>query len=120
MRQLRRSDLFVANGFHPAKSPVGAAPSASMPLLRSFGFWRFAIYTDAAPLALAKAYLALDQRQWADENGEKKDDPSAPPSNGRSAPVGEASVAAASQVEARLEWFRVSSRSAALRLVLRT
>src|SRR5260370_10873691 len=36
MRQLRRSVLFVANGSHPAKSPVGAAPSAAMPLLRSF------------------------------------------------------------------------------------
>ncbi len=33
--QLRRSDLFVADGFHQAKSPVGAASSGSMPLLRS-------------------------------------------------------------------------------------
>ncbi len=40
MRQLRRSGLFVANASHPAKSPVGAAPSASMPLLRSFVFYR--------------------------------------------------------------------------------
>src|SRR6266446_289878 len=33
--QLRRSELFVADGSQPAKSPVGAASSASMPLLRS-------------------------------------------------------------------------------------
>jgi hypothetical protein len=51
MRQLRRSGLFVANGSHPAKSPVGATSSASMPLLRSFGFLPFALYKYAAPMA---------------------------------------------------------------------
>ncbi len=57
--QLRRSDLFVADGSHPAKSPVGAACSASMPLLRSFDFLAFAIYKYAAPMGLGKATLAL-------------------------------------------------------------
>src|SRR5207245_8894 len=59
MRQLRRSGLFVANGSYPAKSPVGAAASASMPLLRSFDFLPFVIYKDGAPLGLGKARLAL-------------------------------------------------------------
>src|SRR5438552_2019519 len=36
MPALHRSGLFVANGPDPGKSPVGAASSASMPLLRSF------------------------------------------------------------------------------------
>src|SRR6266567_7126569 len=58
--QLRRSDLFVANGSHPAKSPVGAASSASMPLLRSFDVLPFAIYKYAAPLGLGKLPLALN------------------------------------------------------------
>jgi hypothetical protein len=49
-----------ANGSQPAKSPVGAASSASMPLLRSFGFLPFAIYKDAAPMGLGKAPLALN------------------------------------------------------------
>src|SRR6266700_6514 len=65
--QLRRSDLFVANGSHPAKSPVGAASSASMPLLRSFGVLPFAIYKYAAPLGLGKLPLALNSMaagQW--------------------------------------------------------
>src|SRR6266568_9388861 len=57
MRQLRRSGLFVANGSHPAKSPVGATFSASMPLLRSFGFLPFALYKYAAPMGLKKAPL---------------------------------------------------------------
>jgi len=39
LRPLRRSGLFVANGSHPAASPVEATPSALMPLLRSFGFF---------------------------------------------------------------------------------
>src|SRR5216684_2266825 len=66
-RQLRRSDLFVADGSHPAKSPVGAACSASMPLLRSFDFLPFAIYKYAAPMGLGKAPLALNSMavgQW--------------------------------------------------------
>src|SRR2546428_13649936 len=65
--QLRWSDLFVANGSHPAKSPVGAASSASMPLLRSFDVLPFAIYKYAAPLGLAKLPLALNSMaagQW--------------------------------------------------------
>jgi hypothetical protein len=53
LRQLRRSGLVVANGSQPAKSPVGAASSAAMSLLRSFSFWRAGIYKDAAPLGLA-------------------------------------------------------------------
>ncbi len=60
MRQLRRSGLFVANRSHPAKSPVGATSSASMPLLRSFGFLPFALYKYAAPMGLKKAPLPLD------------------------------------------------------------
>ena len=60
MSQLRRSDIFVANGSHPAKSPVGAASAASMPLLRSFDVLPFAIYKYAAPLGLGKAALALN------------------------------------------------------------
>jgi hypothetical protein len=60
MQLLRRSDLFVANGSHPAKSPVGAAPSLRMPLLRSFGFLPFAIYKYDAPMGLGKAPLALN------------------------------------------------------------
>jgi hypothetical protein len=60
MRQLRRSGLFVANGSHPAKSPVGATFSASRPLLRSFGFLPFALYKYAAPMGLKKAALALN------------------------------------------------------------
>src|SRR5260370_40753411 len=59
MQQLRRSGLFVASGSHPAKSPVGAASSTWMPLLRSFGFLPFAIYKDAAPMGLGKARLTL-------------------------------------------------------------
>ena len=47
--QLLRSDLFVADASHPAQRPVGAASSASMPLLRSFDFLSFAIYKYAAP-----------------------------------------------------------------------
>ena len=65
--QLRRSDLFVADGSHPAKSPVGAASSASMPLLRSFDFLPFAIYNYAAPMGLGKPTLALNSMgasQW--------------------------------------------------------
>ena len=58
--ELRRSGLFVANGCHLAKSPVGAASSASMPLLRSFPFLPFAIYKYAAPMGLGKARLALN------------------------------------------------------------
>src|SRR6266852_5487619 len=57
--ELRRSGLFVANRSHPAKSPVGATFSASMPLLRSFGFLPFALYKYAAPMGLKKAPLAL-------------------------------------------------------------
>src|SRR6266567_4936262 len=57
--QLRRSDLFVADGSRPAKSPVGAAPPAPMPLLRSFDFLPFAIYKYAAPLGLGKVTLGL-------------------------------------------------------------
>src|SRR5438445_4723193 len=57
--QLRRSDLFVENGSDPGESPVGAASSASMPLLRSFGFLPFAIYKDTAPLGLGTTPLAL-------------------------------------------------------------
>src|SRR6266702_662134 len=38
-------------------SPVGAASSDSMPLLRSFGFSPFARYKAAAPLGLRKASL---------------------------------------------------------------
>ena len=35
----------------PGQKPLGAASSASMPLLiRSFGFWRLAIYRDATPM----------------------------------------------------------------------
>ncbi len=60
MRQLRRSGLFVANGSHPAKSPVGASRSASMPLLRSFVLLPFATYKYAAPMGLGKARLALN------------------------------------------------------------
>ena len=65
--QLRRSDLFVAEASHPAKSPVGAASSASMPLLRSFDVLPLAIYKYAAPMGLAIATLALDSMeatQW--------------------------------------------------------
>src|SRR5713226_5306308 len=58
-RQLR-SGLFVANGSHKAKSPVGAASSASMALLRSFADLPFAIYKYAAPLGLGKAPLPLN------------------------------------------------------------
>ena len=54
IRQLRRSGLVVANESSPARGPVGAASSASMALLRSFGFWRFACYKYAAPLGLGK------------------------------------------------------------------
>src|SRR5260370_7640191 len=36
--QLRRSDLFVADGSHPAKSPVGVPFSPSIPLPRTFDF----------------------------------------------------------------------------------
>ncbi len=61
--QLRRSDLFVANGSHLVESPVGAASSASMPLPRSFDFLPFAIYKDTAPLGLGKALSASIQRQ---------------------------------------------------------
>src|SRR5437899_1545732 len=52
--ELRRSGLFVANGSHLAKRPVGAASSASMPLLRSFRFLPFAIYKYAAPMGPGK------------------------------------------------------------------
>ena len=65
--QLRRSDLFVADGSHPANSPVGAASSASMPLLQSFDFLSFVIYKYAAPMGLGKATLALNSMaasQW--------------------------------------------------------
>src|SRR5437879_424960 len=58
--QLRRSDLFVADGSHPAKSPVGAASSASMPLLRSFDCLQLAIYKYAAPMGLENAPLAIE------------------------------------------------------------
>ncbi len=44
MQQLRRSGLLIANASRATKSPVGAAPSASMPLRRSFGFLPFAVY----------------------------------------------------------------------------
>jgi hypothetical protein len=67
MPQLRRSDLFVADVSRPAKSPVGAACSASMPLPRSFDFLTFAIYKHAAPMGLGKAPLALNSMavgQW--------------------------------------------------------
>ena len=66
--QLRRSDLFVADGSHPAKSPVEAASSALMPLLRSFDFLPFVIYKYAAPMGLGKATLALNSMaasQWS-------------------------------------------------------
>src|SRR6266700_8065104 len=63
MRQLRRSGLFVANGSHPAKSPVGATFSASMPLLRSFGFLPFAFYKYIAPMGLKKVPCPLTQCQ---------------------------------------------------------
>ena len=62
MRQLRRSGLFVANGSHPAKSPVGATFSASMPLLRSSGFLPFALYKYAVPMGLKQAPLPLNSR----------------------------------------------------------
>src|SRR5438876_6045932 len=58
--ELRRSGLFVANGSHPAKNPVGATFSASMPLLRSSGFLPFALYKYAAPMGLKKAPLPLN------------------------------------------------------------
>src|SRR5438445_13036233 len=67
--QLRRSDLFVENGSDPGESPVGAASSASMPLLRGFGILPFAIYKDTAPLGLGKALLASIQRQLASGPG---------------------------------------------------
>src|SRR6266568_9173968 len=41
--QLHERGLFVTNRFHPAKSPVGAASSASMALLRSFDVLPFAL-----------------------------------------------------------------------------
>ena len=71
--ELRRSGLFVANGSHPAKSPVGAASSASMPLLRSFRFLPFALYKYGAPMGLKKVPSPLIQRQC---------DPSLSPSYG--------------------------------------
>src|SRR5437899_6035060 len=58
--QLRRSDLFVADVSRPAKSPVGAASSASMPLLRSFDFLPFATYKYAPPMGLGKTTLTLN------------------------------------------------------------
>src|SRR6266581_769788 len=63
MRQLRRSGLFVAKGSYPAKSPVGATFSASMPLLRSFGFLPFSLYKYAAPMGLKKDSSPLIQWQ---------------------------------------------------------
>src|SRR6266568_1873512 len=59
IQQLCRSGLFVADGSRPAESPVGAASSASMPLLRSFVFSPFANYKDAAPMGLGKGPPAL-------------------------------------------------------------
>src|SRR5438309_661078 len=50
--ELRRSGLFVANGSHPAKSPVGATFSASMALLRSFGFFAVRFYKYFTPTEL--------------------------------------------------------------------
>ena len=67
--QLRRSDLFVADGSQPAKSPVGAACSASMPLLRSFDFLPLAIYKYAAPMGLGKALLALNSKAVGRRSG---------------------------------------------------
>ncbi len=66
MRQLRRSGLFVANGSQPANRPVGVAPPAPMPLLRSFVFLPFAIYKYAAPQGgWERRPCSLIQRQQA-------------------------------------------------------
>ena len=59
-RQLRRSDLLVADESHPAESPVGAACSASMPLLRSFDFLPLAIYKYTAPTGLGTVTPAIE------------------------------------------------------------
>src|SRR5712691_5375668 len=56
--QLRRSGLFKAKGIPPCQESRPAASFASMPLLRSFGFWRIGIYKYVAPLGLRKASLA--------------------------------------------------------------
>src|SRR6266568_1469786 len=53
-----------ANGGHADKSSVGAASSASMSLLWSFGFWRFAIYRDAAPLGLSFGDPSVTDRRY--------------------------------------------------------
>jgi len=58
LRQLRRSGLSVANGSRTTKSPVGAACSAAIALLRSFGFWRIGIYKYVAPMGLRYMSLA--------------------------------------------------------------
>ncbi len=55
--------LVIANEFCPGNNPLGAASSASMSLLRSFGLWRFAIYKDFAPLGLRKASRARRLRR---------------------------------------------------------
>ena len=52
LRQLRRSGLFVANGSNRVQSPIGAAGSALMALLRSFGFFAVRCYKYSTPTEL--------------------------------------------------------------------
>ncbi|SRR6266487_2803077 len=64
VRGLEEPPIYSKGYPQPAKSPVGEAPSASMPFLRSFGFWRFEIERDVAPRGLGKASLRDKEDDW--------------------------------------------------------